>query len=196
MTRTERTCSVNGCTIDMKRSALGMCRFHYQRFKKGVPLDAPHLRPRKGSVDCSVDGCERPGKVQRDGTAGMCELHYRRVLRTGNVGPVAPMHRPDGSGGLDAKGYMRFERVVDGRRVSYQEHRMVMEEHLGRPLLKHENVHHINGVRHDNRLENLELWSSSQPPGQRIPDKIAWAIELLELYAPEALSGQPYQLRI
>ena len=57
-----------------------------------------------------------------------------------------------------------------------------MKEILGRDLLRHETVHHKNGVRHDNRPENLELWSTSQPYGQRVEDKAAWAKEILELY--------------
>ena len=51
-----------------------------------------------------------------------------------------------------------------------------MEMHLGRPLAKHENVHHINGVRDDNTLENLELWLRPQPSGQRVEDLLDWVV--------------------
>jgi hypothetical protein len=77
-------------------------------------------------------------------------------------------------------------RNINGKKV--REHRRIMEEVLGRPLMDHELVHHKNGDRKDNRPENLELWSHSQPCGQRVKDKVAWAIELLTLYAPERLS--------
>jgi hypothetical protein len=65
------------------------------------------------------------------------------------------------------------------------EHIYVMSKYIGRPLEKHENVHHKSGDRSDNRISNLELWSTSQPAGQRVEDKLMWAKEMIELYPKE-----------
>ena len=131
---------------------------------------------RMGIVPCLVDGCTGTYYAK-----GYCLLHYGRFrTRDGDVGP-AELLKGYGFRFYTEDGYV----VVNDpkrKRNKVLEHRLIMELHLGRELLPHENVHHINGVRDDNRLENLELWSKSQPSGQRVADKVEWAREILRLY--------------
>jgi hypothetical protein len=69
------------------------------------------------------------------------------------------------------------------------EHILIMSNYMGRKLTKDETVHHKNGIRDDNRIENLELWASHHPSGQRVTDLISYSKEILLKYEPTALAN-------
>ena len=163
-----------------------MCDAHFLEWKQANAL--------KSELVCSVVGCERATKAK-----GFCLMHHARWAKTGDPGGPDRRAKATGDGYTSKSNGYRYVYVPTHPNSAgdglIMEHRILMSESLGRPLGKLETVHHKNGIRSDNRIKmghelggcpptccNLELWTKSQPAGQRVIDKVAWAKEILALY--------------
>lgn len=135
------------------------CQYHYYKNNKPEKFNAFY---------------RKRAEIQKKERRAKKNLPSDHIFRTGP--------RPEGY--IDKKGYvlMVFKDKITNKWIRKYQHVLIMSKHLKRDLFKNETVHHKNGIRNDNRIENLELWSKSQPAGQRVKDKINWAIDFLKKY--------------
>jgi HNH endonuclease len=130
-------------------------------------------------------------KKTKDGLKYFCKKCSNECKQLHNKGLDAktqnrmPRSFGYGKGYIHASGYKllpKRDHANSWKSGMIGEHTVVMSEFLKRPLSKTETVHHKNGIRSDNRIENLELWDKRHGPGQRVEDKVKWCIEFLKEY--------------
>jgi len=165
-------CKVEGC--DNVAIGKGYCSKHYNRLlKHGSPDWEPYQHER---IVCKI--CGKPSIGQ-----GYCPAHYSKYQKYGDPLYASEWYKKRGE-----------KKIMDGYVMVYApkhprarmsrvlEHRLIIEKKIGRYLLPNESVHHINGIKTDNRPENLELWIKTHPSGQRPEDLVMWAENIIELY--------------
>lgn len=160
----QNKCKENGCSRVARRKKKSLCYFH-EISSRGIM--------------CEVEDCGMPSiRIKRP----LCTKHYQRE----KLGlPLIKDCRKYGDSYLNSNGYIleyvpgHPQAFSDGRAL---QHRRVYSDSLGRKLHNFENIHHKNGNRTDNRLDNLELWIKKQPAGQRVEDLILWAEWILQEY--------------
>jgi hypothetical protein len=192
------TCTVVGCFNRPK--AGGLCHGHWQRQQKGQDVSTVLALPRgqaPSMVVCCVPGCDA-----RASSHGMCHRHAQKRSR-GLIDEAGSSLRdplPGGKKHVDGPvrapgGYLLVVgpagyqgRTKDGRVL---EHRLVVEQQIGRLLYEWEIVHHINGVRTDNRPENLQVLDGRARRGEGHPPGHVPSMEDLQAHLDHLKFNDP-----
>lgn len=131
--------------------------------------------------------------------SGSSTKFWNCLCECGTIKPIASPHLTSlkakscgclrNKGGKINKDGYRFVYCKTQRKYII-EHRYLYEKYYGIKLKPNQNLHHINGDRLDNRIENLELWDTSQPKGQRVEDKIRFYFDLVNEYKDHPIYGK------
>lgn len=181
-----KVCQADDC--GRVRAYRHFCDAHHRRSKEGRMDDPIQTRRTYTKNECEISGCSSKIKA-----IGLCSLHYQRRIEG------RPMDSPPrwsvGMGRWpDPKGYMYCvvpsdtpgAKPVKGNGLvsCMLEHRYVMQQHLGRPLRgRSEQVHHKDGNRSNNNVNNLELKVGAHGSGISITDGAIAHIAYLEMYS-------------
>lgn len=119
------------------------------------------------------------GELEVDTEGRIWQLRKRKGTghRGGLQAKVIERRRAESQ--LTPRGYLRLQRWINHRCIACYAHRLVWQALHG-DIPDGLEVNHINGVKSDNRPENLELWAS-HPKGQRVAD----LVEFVALNYPE-----------
>jgi len=200
-TPVEFDCQNCGNKFTMMKAYLTAYRKKYGRNPKYCSLQCSNEGRRKTADERNKFTCAHCGKVEirnryttafriyrdqkycsQECKSAAQEIKARDRFNSGDIGRHVKRH-----------GYvfLSLPALVSptGKKTEMSEHRYVMAKHLERDLFPEETVHHINGIRSDNRIENLELFSSRHGPGQRVIDKLRFAVEMIQLY-PELTAAE------
>lgn len=168
---------------------------HYHRYKQPDFIAGHHhavkvVRPRKPAPEevqartgyCAC-GCGKKTGISTytHTAAGRYQGYPALYIRGHSPRKPSGTRRETKGRTRDSAGYIRVK-APQGHPFATKfghilEHRLVMEQSIGRVLRPDENVHHKNGIRDDNRPENLELWVKPQLAGQRVADLIAYVVQ-------------------
>lgn len=171
-------CQVEGCK--RRHQSHGYCATHLRRHQLYGSHDGKWMPQR-----CRTEGCANVSLSPRAKRAlGRCTTCFLADWITSYVdGETAAKRNPAG-----------YE-YLSLNKHNYAVHRLVMERLLGRPLEPFETPHHKNGIRHDNRPDNLELWTVPQPSGQRPEDLVAWVVQFYPDLVAAELKARKRELR-
>lgn len=193
---------IKGKSVGCRRCALKSVPTPGEKFGKWTVIaEAAPRFSQKGSrytmatvrCECGNEAIVQYSAMKSKGGSRGCQECYRKA-RDERLRSYKGENHPSWKGGksIHPSGYIYVKAPEGNPRGTHHgyilEHLLVMEQILGRPVREDETVHHKNGIRTDNRPENLELWSKQHAPGSRVDDLVRFAIEILTLYAPERLA--------